>query len=817
MRHLLWIAGFVALVGCRPARTISAPELSGDEVALVVFLGTDPQVHLMRADSAFAPNLEGAGTERVFFLAYDGLEAVGLELPEETSRPVDVVELGRPIPTPARAFARRFTGDVDWEDLDSLEELTDLRIECRPGAAGPAGCVDDPPVDPPVSPSVPGRVEVAAPECPFGREDGACVFPTPEVCAETLRWDVEGSECVRYAPCPGTEWPAGLTGAVTYVRDGATNGDGSMDAPYGDLDVALQAANVAPTIALANGTYVVDVALDGRTLVGSCASRVTLQGNIAVDGISTIERVQLQADVDARAGATLTMFRVELLSVDVEVRDTASLDVAESVFVDSQFNVTGAAAFDRTVFLGTALAPPLVIAGTATLEGVAFLDPTAIDVRAGGRATLERVAIASPMSPATPIVLGGAGSELSLTRVSISSSRPALRLEGSRVTLRTVAIEGASQAMDLTDSVLDASDVDLAAQRGVAARDSAIGLARTRFVGGVLLSAEGGTFTSTSVDAEVASAGVNVVGGAVSMTDVRVRSDIAVDPTVVVVGASRFDFDGLEIEAPTSTLLRASAADSANVKGLVAVATAHQSGTIHVQMSAQTVDVHGVHVVGGVGTALDIESGQVTLHDVLIEDVANVGGNSQTVVLRTMGGADDPTAEVQRVMIRGNLTEGGGVRIVSGHIELYDTDVDIVRGVGVEVDATGDTVVQRLEVTQSAPSDVSRGLLTRGAVLVADVALDGMGPNGIAFLADRTSSIRIADATASGWGASFAFRGDPDISIEAPFVASDAACGYCAPKMFELPVAGFRADAESLICRHDLEADDEGQEECRLQ
>ncbi|MEQ9500110.1 MAG: hypothetical protein RIT81_24760 [Deltaproteobacteria bacterium] len=816
MRHLLWIAAFAALVGCRPPRTISAPELSGDEVALVVFEGTETQVYLMRADSAFAPNLEAAGTERVFFLAYEGLEAVGLELKEGTSRPVAIDARGRPIPTPARAFARRFSGGGDWDDLTSIDELADLRIECKAGAASAAGCVDDPRVEPPDIPDIPGRVVVAAPECPFGREDGACVFPTPEACDVTLRWDVERSECVRYAPCPGTEWPAQLPGAVTYVRDRATNGDGSMGAPYGDVGTALQAANVAPTIALADGTYVVDVTLDGRTLVGSCASRVTLQGNIAVDGSSTIEGVQLQADVDARAGASLTMFRVELLSVDVEVRDTASLDVAESVFVDSQFDVTGAAAFDRTVFLGTALAPPLVIAGTATLEGVGFLDPTAIDVRAGGRATLEGVAIASPTSPPTPIVTAGAGSELSLNRVSITSSRPALRLDGARATLRTVAIEGASRALDLTGSTLDASDIDLAAQRGVDAMDSTIGLARARFVGGIMLSAQRGTFTSTSVDADVASEGVSVDGGDVSLSDVRVRSTVAVNPTVVVEGASRLHFEGLEIEAPTSTLLRASASGSATVNGLVAVSTAHQSGTTHIGMTAPTIDVHGVQVMGGEGTALDLEGGRVTLHDVSIEDVANVGGNSRTVVLRTLQGAVDPAAEVQRLVIRGNQTQGGGVRIVSGHIDLFDADIDIVGGVGVDVDATSDTVIQRLEVKQTAPGDLSRGLLTRGAVSMEDVALEGSSAEGIGFLADRASTIRIAAATASGWGSSFAFTGEPEISIEAPFVASDAVCGYCAPKMFELPVSGFRADADSLICRHDLDPDDEG-DECRLQ
>lgn len=816
MRSLLWIVGFAAFAGCIPPRTISAPELTGDEVALVVFRGTETQVYLMRADSAFAPNLETAGTERVFFLAYDGLEAVGLELTEGTSRIVETDEQGRSIPAPARAFSRRFAGDGDWDDLGSLDELGDVRIECKAGAAGAAGCVDDPQVAPPTAPNVPGRVEVVAPECPFGREDGACVFPTPEACAATLRWDVERSECVRYAPCPGTEWPAQVMGAVTYVRDGATNGDGSMGAPYGDVGAALQAANVAPTIALADGTYVLDVTLDGRTLVGSCASRVTLQGSIAIDGNATIERVQLQSDVDVRAGASLTMFRVELLSVDVDVRDTASLDVAESVFVDSQFDVMGAAAFDRTVFLSTALAPPLVIAGTATLEGVGFLDPTAIDVRAGGRATLEGVVIASPTSPPTPIVTGGAGSELSLTRVSITSSRPALRLEGSRVTMRTVAIEGASRALDLTGSTLDASDVDLAAQRGVDATDSAIGLARTRFVGGIMLSAQRGTVTSTSVDADVASAGVTVVGGDVSLSDVRVRSDVAINPLVVVEGAARIELAGLEIEAPTSTLLRASATGSTTVNGLVAAATAHQSGTLHIGMTAPTIDVRGVHVVGGEGTALELEGGQVTLHDVLVEDVANVGANIRTVVLRTLQGAVDPEVEVQRVMIRGSQTEGGGLRIASGHIELLDADIDIVRGVGVDVAATSDTVIQRLEVTQTAPTDLSRGLLTRGAVSVEDVALEGSGPDGIAFLADRAPTIRIADATARGWGSSFAFTGDPEISIEAPFVASDAVCGYCAPKMFELPVSGFRADADALICLHDLDPDDEG-EECRLQ
>src|SRR5204862_2119321 len=75
-------------------------------------------------------------------------------------------------------------------------------------------------------------------------------------------------------PCPPGAWPAGLPPAnVLYVEAGAApGGDGSIAAPYDSITFACARSSPGLIVALAKGTFVEDVELDGScTITGACA------------------------------------------------------------------------------------------------------------------------------------------------------------------------------------------------------------------------------------------------------------------------------------------------------------------------------------------------------------------------------------------------------------------------------------------------------------------------------------------------------------------------------------------------------------------
>lgn len=108
--------------------------------------------------------------------------------------------------------------------------------------------------------------------------DHGCDVVLPEVPCEPGSYAVPGdSACRRFDDCGADPWPA-VAGDVIYV-DAAYNpgnGDGSMTAPYNQLQAAIDAATDSAVIALAAGNYTPATVGKPLSIVGRCADMVAI-------------------------------------------------------------------------------------------------------------------------------------------------------------------------------------------------------------------------------------------------------------------------------------------------------------------------------------------------------------------------------------------------------------------------------------------------------------------------------------------------------------------------------------------------------------
>ncbi|WP_157068693.1 hypothetical protein [Sandaracinus amylolyticus] len=141
-------------------------------------------------------------------------------------------------------------------------------------------------------PVAPATVTLACPEGWRARTvaSGASVCePWPSDGPTTCAPDeaaIPGRGCVTIGEaCPEDGWPAELPASgVTYVRAGATAGDGTREHPYGTL---AEAAGVEGVIALAVGEHEGSIDTRAERIVGACASR-TIVRDARTEGDATI-------------------------------------------------------------------------------------------------------------------------------------------------------------------------------------------------------------------------------------------------------------------------------------------------------------------------------------------------------------------------------------------------------------------------------------------------------------------------------------------------------------------------------------------------
>lgn len=191
-----------------------------------------------------------------------------------------------------------------WTDLstvtDTLAELAAPPIDwfaCHQGG----GCVADHGVhdhcELDCMPAAP--IPPALPECPTGwtrvtLDDGGITCteddPIPQIDCLDDHYQFYGDRhCTQIPPdnCPppAEDWAVGLpTTGVVYVKENATNGDGTRARPFGEISAALDSLTGSATIALSRGDFGGHLTIDRPdvSLVGACAYETRLvQGPMA--------------------------------------------------------------------------------------------------------------------------------------------------------------------------------------------------------------------------------------------------------------------------------------------------------------------------------------------------------------------------------------------------------------------------------------------------------------------------------------------------------------------------------------------------------
>lgn len=151
--------------------------------------------------------------------------------------------------------------------------------------------------------------------------------------------------------CPNGSFPTPTPGrTILHVEMGATNGDGTLQAPYGAIDVAFAAAPAGARVVVGAGTWdVADLEVPaGVELAGVCVERTIFDGPIEanagvhLDSFTTTGRLILTgANVTVRGvSATTLVAHAEASLDDVELVG-ASRSVVFDARADTVVAVTG--------------------------------------------------------------------------------------------------------------------------------------------------------------------------------------------------------------------------------------------------------------------------------------------------------------------------------------------------------------------------------------------------------------------------------------------------------------------------------------------
>lgn len=377
MGRLRWgWAALAAVAGCVDATSLALPEAGPDVGARILVLqsGEAQQVWVLdpKAPERVPEPRFVSADARLFLYEYPGSpETLGLPLGRHEPAPGDV----RTLP-PTGGYSGALEGRaVAWRPEADLAVLAALRWPpmnwqgclqagwCgrRPSPSAPLECSPDCAPSPPARPTAPALPSAdlwttrALPRGPALPYPGPA--PALECGTSEAHWYGEAA-CAPARPCAGT-WPPAPAGALAlYVQAGAVGGDGTPDAPLGELAEALARAAPGGAVLLAAGRYPAPARLRAAvSLLGACpeAVQLTLPPGVAALG--------LEADGLRLAGLALPPLLVSSsVSVDASI---VTAGEATGVTVEAQGILHA-----RRLLLEAGGGEGVSVAGTADLRGL---------------------------------------------------------------------------------------------------------------------------------------------------------------------------------------------------------------------------------------------------------------------------------------------------------------------------------------------------------------------------------------------------------------------------------------------------------------
>lgn len=336
------------------------------------------------------------------------------------------------------------------------------------GGGEPPATSDGGPEDADAGATPPEVAPAELPTAPSFRVDGACPagwipvdLGEALICApfggdDPRRCDAHALHVPSEAACRpagrACEDPPAPDGVVVHVRAGASGGDGSESAPFGELDVALAAAASGSALVLAPGRYETDGLVLDRPLrlYGACAAEtsvvaragdapgaiVVTSAAVVLDGISVTGP---EHGIIVREGGEASLRGVVVLDVpgtglwvagrvEAEELVTRMLEpgIAGELDVGVLVHTTGHLSLRRAELRGHDVAAIGVFGGELELEDVVIgaqshpagaLRGHGVEVAGGGRARARRLFVSATNDAGILVEHEGSSLELEDTLV----------------------------------------------------------------------------------------------------------------------------------------------------------------------------------------------------------------------------------------------------------------------------------------------------------------------------------------------------------------------------------------------------------------
>jgi len=556
-------------------------------------------------------------------------------------------------------------GDDGTPGMDAGEDATADAVS--PDSGGPT--TPRPPAPPLFTPCPAGWREIPGAEpgeptvCDPWPEGG------PPDCSEGEAPRPGQASCVHVGDaCPPGGFPVDLPSdaVVTYVREGATGGDGTLASPFGILTEALAAAPDGGVVALAPGSYAERIVIDRPVaLWGGCTGV-----NVGTGAV----RVSVYANDVSLRNVTIEGGTVGLVVRDVSV-------VLRGVIISDQSDQ------GLVVSGGSVDAEDLLLAR---------IHPTPFLATNGARVTWRHTSVVGPMG--TPIAVFASefdAADLALVSGPANLGADTAMVFGAHATAHVAraafhGLEGQgvwvdSSSLDLVDAVFDGRPAEAVGHGpGIAGVSGMVSLERVRLERprgiGITSTGVGATLTARDVlvrdglaDVETAvGQGIEVADGASAVLE-RLRVDRV--RVVALLG------DGRATSVQIADLVITGTA--ASTEGTFGRAIQTQQGAVLMGTSVAVRDNHEAAVVGaGLGTMVDLTDVAVTA--TAERECAPVGCPAAGIGIGSYLGA---SVRVERFTV----SESGlaGVQLArSGEIDLVDGLVEN-NPIGINVQAPG--------------------------------------------------------------------------------------------------------------------------------
>ena len=502
-----------------------------------------------------------------------------------------------------------------------------------------------------------------------------------------VRWPGETSCAPIGGRCDAGEFPSGLpdTG-VRYVRQGAIDGRGTRDRPYGEIDEALFAIVPGTIIAIARGTYSGQVLLPrGVTLRGACTAETILTHPVPADREGVVEVLPSSgapegAEPTVLANVTITGPRPGLWILgpnEVEV---------EGVIVDrvrtAAVIVQGARAHIREIGIRGTQADPEYGVGRG------------IDVEGEGNVTVDRFLIENNIGAG--ILVSDAGSEANLVDGTVRATATiedfaaeVAAVAGGKVTARGVVLEGGADFGALSiDAGSELSMADCTVRRMA-------GVAIGARLGGVL-ALERMAITESRVGIG-GSDSARVDGNDLVVTDHLEGGVEALFGATVTVGRVLIAQNGVgALSAYTEDAISTVVLSDAVVIGNQRSGLMAQDGSFAEVNRAVLRDNHTAAV------AVRGEGSRAVLRDVAVSATGLVGGMGRGLEVRLGASATVERMSVHDQADIGVFVEGG--RLEGSDLRIADivSQPDGRLGRGLEVNSGGVIALQRVSIERVA-------------------------------------------------------------------------------------------------------------------